>query len=212
MLTLHDFALSADCYKVRLLLSVLGVAHDPVPVDCFPGGENRSPAFRRLNPLGEVPVIEDEGFVLYEATAILVYLAGRYDAGGGWYPRAEPQALGEIGQWLAFSARLAATAGVARLAEGFLIAADVAACRAGAHGLLQVLDEHLWFRERAGGAWLCARPAPTLADIACFPDVMLSEEGGIARQDYPSVRRWTDRVKRIPGFTVMPGVFPAGPA
>jgi glutathione S-transferase len=41
--------------------------------------------------------------------------------------------------------------------------------------------------------------------------VILSEEGGVSRQDYPAIRRWTDRVKRIPGFTVMPGVFPAGP-
>ena len=40
---------------------------------------------------------------------------------------------------------------------------------------------------------------------------IVSEEGGISRQDYPAIRRWTDRVKRIPGFVVMSGVFPAGP-
>ncbi len=44
------------------------------------------------------------------------------------------------------------------------------------------------------------------------PYVMLSEEGGISRQDYPAIRRWCDRVKRIRGFTVMSGVFLAGPA
>jgi glutathione S-transferase len=38
---------------------------------------------------------------------------------------------------------------------------------------------------------------------------MLSEEGGISRLPYPAIRRWTDRVKRIPGFIVMPGIFPA---
>jgi len=53
---------------------------------------------------------------------------------------------------------------------------------------------------------------PTVADIAIFPDVILSEEGGISRLDYPAIRRWTDRVKRIPRFTVMPGIFPAGDA
>lgn len=53
---------------------------------------------------------------------------------------------------------------------------------------------------------------PTVADIACFPYIMLSEEGGISRQDYPAIRRWCDRVKRIEGFIVMPGVFLAGPA
>jgi glutathione S-transferase len=41
---------------------------------------------------------------------------------------------------------------------------------------------------------------------------MLSEEGGISRQDYPAIRRWTDRVRRIPGFMVMSGIFPAGRA
>ena len=40
---------------------------------------------------------------------------------------------------------------------------------------------------------------------------MLSEEGGISRMDYPALRRWTDRVRRIPGFKVMPGIFPASP-
>jgi glutathione S-transferase len=42
--------------------------------------------------------------------------------------------------------------------------------------------------------------------------VILSEEGGIPRQDYPAIRRWCDRVKRLPGFIVMSGVFPAAPA
>ena len=42
--------------------------------------------------------------------------------------------------------------------------------------------------------------------------IILSEEGGIPRQDYPAIRRWCDRVKRIKGFIVMSGVFPAGPA
>lgn len=50
---------------------------------------------------------------------------------------------------------------------------------------------------------------PTVADVACFPCVALSEEGGIPRMPSPAVRRWLDRVKRIPGFIPMPGIFPA---
>ena len=76
----------------------------------------------------------------------------------------------------------------------------------------RILDEHLWFGEQEGRDWICSADHPTLADIACFPYVMLSEEGGISRQDYPAIRRWCDRVKRIKGFIVMSGVFPAGPA
>lgn len=51
------------------------------------------------------------------------------------------------------------------------------------------------------------RTLPTVADIACFPYVMLSDEAGISLIDYPAIRRWTDRIKRLPGFTVMSGIF-----
>ena len=44
--------------------------------------------------------------------------------------------------------------------------------------------------------------------VPVFPDVVLAEEGGVDLLDYPAIRRWLDRVKQIPGFTVMPGVFP----
>ena len=70
-----------------------------------------------------------------------------------------------------------------------------------------MLDEHLWFQERQGCEWLCAGDHPTVADIAVFPDVVLSEEGGVSRLEYPAIRRWCDRVKTIPRFGVMPGVF-----
>ena len=52
--------------------------------------------------------------------------------------------------------------------------------------------------------------APTVADVALFPEVALSEEGGVSRADYPAVRRWTDRVKRLDRYVAMSGVFPAG--
>ena len=76
----------------------------------------------------------------------------------------------------------------------------------------RVLDEHLWFREQENLSWVCSGEQPTIADIAIFPDVILSEEGGVARIEYPALRRWTDRVKRIPGFVPMPGIFPVGDA
>jgi len=71
-----------------------------------------------------------------------------------------------------------------------------------------VLDEQLWFAEQQGFDWLCPLDHPTVADIACFPDIMLAEEGRIPLHEYHAVRRWTDRIKGIPGFVVMPGIFP----
>lgn len=211
MITLYDYELSGNCYKLRLMMSMLGLAHETVPVDFYPGREHRSNWFLELNPLGQLPVLEDNGVVLRDAQAILVYLAERYDASGSWYPRNDPALTGEIGQWLAFADGLTSTVSAARLHDAFDYDLDADACRAGAHRLLRILDEHLWFAENDGRDWICRAPLPTVADIACFPYVVLSEEGGISRQDYPAIRRWCDRVKRIEGFTVMSGVFPAGP-
>lgn len=212
MITLYDFELSGNCYKLRLLMGMLGVAYETRPVDFYPGREHKSDWFLRLNPLGQLPVIDDDGLILRDAQAILVYLAAKYDPGRRWYPLDDPALLGEVGQWLSFADGITATASAARLHDGMFYDFDVEAARAGGHRLFRILDEHLWFGEQEERDWLCRAPHPTIADIACFPYVALSEEGGISRQDYPAIRRWLDRVKRLPGFTVMSGVFPAGPA
>jgi len=212
MIRLYDYELSGNCYKLRLLMSMLGLEYEAVPVDFYPGKEHKSERFLKINPLGQLPVLEDNGLRLRDAQAILVYLASKYDQSGKWYPTDQPETLGNIQQWLAFADSITSTSSAARLHDGFFYDFDIDACRAGAHRLFRILDEHLWFAERQGGDWICPGEHPTIADIACFPYVILSEEGGISRQDYPAIRRWTDRVKRIQGFRVMSGVFPAGPA
>jgi len=63
MLRLHDYPLSGNCYKVRLLLSLLGVDCERVPVDFFPGREHRTPRFLALNPAGQIPVLEHDDLV-----------------------------------------------------------------------------------------------------------------------------------------------------
>jgi glutathione S-transferase len=212
MITLYDFELSGNCYKVRLLLGILGVAYERRALDFYPGREHKQPWFLEINPLGQLPVLDDDGFVLRDAQAILVYLASQYDPSGHWYPRGDARALGRIAQWLAFADGISATAGLARLHDGLFYEADIDKCRAAAQALFRVLDEHLWFGEQEDRDWLAGADHPTIADLACFPYVMLSEEGGISRLPYPAIRRWTDRVKRIPGFTLMPGIFEAWPA
>lgn len=90
------------------------------------------------------------------------------------------------GRWFAFARRLASSP------------ADAA--------LFRELDQHLWFGERAGAPFLCG-DHPTIADIGCFPEVMMSEQAGLSRMPYPALRRWGDRMRRLPGFIVMPGIF-----
>ncbi len=209
MLRLYDYDLSGNCYKARLLLAILGVDYERKNVDFFPGFKHREPEFLAINPLGQLPVLEDGDLRIAQSAAILVYIARRFDPSGLWYPLDTPDRTGQTQQWLGFAEGLTATASAARLADGMGFDFDADAARAGAHRLLAVMDEHLWFQERQGQGWLVSGEAPTVADIACFPYVMLSEEGGIPRETYPAIRRWSDRVKRIPGFVVMPGIFPA---
>ena len=208
MIALFDYELSVNCYKVRLLLNFLDVPYELRPIDFFPGWEHKSDWFKEINPLGHIPVIDDDGYVLRDANAILVYLVLNYGASTGWYPTANPRLLGEVAQWMAFSEGTTNTASAARLHDSLGYEFDIDTCRDGAHRLFRVLDEHLWFREQESVDWLCSAGFPTLADLVIFPDVMLSEEGGISRSNYPAIRRWTDRFRRLEGFTTMAGILP----
>ena len=67
----HPFSLFPR--RIRIALAEKGIAYDDVLVD-LPGGATREPAFRALNPFGQVPVLEDGELVLYESVAILEYL------------------------------------------------------------------------------------------------------------------------------------------
>ncbi len=209
VIKLYNWDLSVNCYKQRLLLSILGLEYESIAIDFYPGFEHKSPDFKKINPLGHIPVIVDGDYTLRDAHAILVYLATKYDPARQWYPTKDPELLGETAQWMLFAEATTNTASAARLYVNLGYDFDIDTVRAGAHGLFRVLDEHLWFREKEGLDWVVSTPHPTIADLAIFPDVMLSEEGGISRQDYPAIRRWTDRVGRIPGFVTMPGMFPA---
>jgi len=211
MITLYDYELSGNCYKIRLMLAILGLPYETETVEFFPSREHKSEAFLRINPLGQLPALRDGELLLRDAQAILVYLASRYDPGRRWYPL-DPDTMGRISMWLAFADSLTGSISAARLHDLFFYDFDVEQCRQRAHQLLRILDEHLWFEESRSHQWLCTRETPSIADIACFPYVMLSDEGGISLIDYPAVRRWTDRIKRIPGFIAMAGIFPASAA
>jgi glutathione S-transferase len=206
-LTLHDDELSSDCYKVRLLLAFLGLAYVRIEPEAQSGCDLPSYEYIHMGSRVSLPVISLEDFIIGEAHAILYFLAHQYGTNTAWRCNGPVAVQSQIIRWLAFAGELRSSAGIARLHDTAFVDADIERCRYRAHSLLRTLDEHLWFVEQEGGSWLCPQPEPSIADIACFPDVMLCEEGGIARLEYPAVRRWTDRVKRIPGFVGMPGIF-----
>ncbi|HBW5287424.1 TPA: glutathione S-transferase [Klebsiella pneumoniae] len=208
MLKLYDYELSGNCFKARLLLSMLGVSYDTEIVEYYPEREHKSADFLRINPLGQLPVLQNGDKVIRESQAILVYLATKFDLGRKWYPLDSPDALADIQIWLAFSDGITASISAARLHELFMYDFDVEECRNRAYVLLEVMDKHLWVNRQQGFDFLCPMEHPTIADIACFPYIAMADEAGISLQDYPSVRLWLDSVKRIPGFIAMSGIFP----
>lgn len=208
MIQLYDYALSGNCYKVRQLLSWLDVTYEKVPIDFYPGFEHRGDAFLEINPLGQIPVLNDDGEIIRDAQAILVHLAANYDSSGRWYPVKEPRRLGQIQSWLAFADSLTATCSAARLHDAMFFPIDIERARAGAERLLRILDEHVWYGERQGRSWLCDGEQPTIADLACFPYVALCEEGGISQLPHPAAMRWIERFMRLEGFQPMAGMLP----
>ena len=206
MIKLYDYPLSGNCFKVRQMLAWLGLKWEPIAVDFHPGKAHKAPAFlANVNPRGQLPVLDDDGFLLRDAQAILVYLASRYDSEHRWYPQ-DAKLRGEITVWLATADEITGTSSAARLHDAFGYALDVRSARAGAHALFRLMDDHLAERASNGKHWLVGESA-TIADLACFPYVALAPEGGIELDAYPALRRWVQDVRQLPGFIGMPGIF-----
>ncbi len=205
MITLYDYEMSAECYKVRAVLDYLDLEYDSIALEEFVPDDPSITPVVALNDQRVVPNV-----VLHQPVAAMLHLADTYDAPGSLLPRSDPARRAIALDWLLFSQSLSNSAGAARRHEAFGEPLDIGAAREKAHRLLNTLDRHLWFGEQLGHDFVAEEFS--LADIACFPDVALSDEGGIDRRDYPAVRRWCDRVKRVPRMSLMPGIFPASPA
>ena len=195
---LYDLDVSGNCYKIRLLLSFIGRDCEFYPMD-FMGGEHMSDSFMAINPMHDIPVLEDGDITLRDSQAILVYLANKY--GGDAWALTSPEELSCVMQWLSTAANdVARGPNDARLHDKFGFDIDVELARNKSHEILQVIDNHLADKE-----WL-ALGRPTIADIACFPYIGLSHEGGVSLVQYPSILKWIDRIKTLPGFITMPGL------
>lgn len=198
MLKLYSHELSGNCYKGRLMLSLLGLEHEIVPVDLI-AGEQKSLELLKLNQLGQVPILTDEHAVIRDSQAILVYLARRY-GGEDWLP-IEADSMSKVMQWL-FTAANEIQHGPCTARKHFLLNAkiDLDLAQQRTHQILQVMNEHLQERN-----WLeCDRP--TIADIACYPYVALAPEARVSLEAYPHVGGWIERIKQLPGYIGMPGM------
>ncbi len=191
---LYDTALSGNCHKVRLLLSILGLDFQSVPVNLIEL-EQKTPEFLALNPLGKVPVLVDDGVVIWDSQAILVYLARKH--GPEWLPE-NAAGMAEVVQWLSFATHeMWNGPAIARAVLKFNRAADLAAAQDLARDALGVLDARLDGRD-----WLaCDRPS--IADFACYPYAGLAWEGKIDLAPYEALGAWFERIEALEGYVGM---------
>ncbi|HEX6136246.1 MAG TPA: glutathione S-transferase family protein [Casimicrobiaceae bacterium] len=195
---LYDLELSGNSYRVRLFLSLLSQRCELVTVNLMKG-EQREPWFLKLNPRGQVPVLDDGGTVVWDSLAILVYLARKY-GGETWLP-IDAEGMAEVMQWLAIMENETLFGlSKARVVCKFGRPGDLAEAQQLGRKGLDVLEERL-----GAHPWLALDRA-TIADVGCFPYVALAAEGEIALDPYRGVRRWIDRIKSLPGFVGMPGI------
>lgn len=198
---IHHVPLSGHAHRAVLFASLLGLKPELVEVD-LAAGAHKQPAFLALNPFGQVPVLEDDGVVVADSNAILVYLAkkaGRTD----WLPE-DAAGAAAVQRWLSVAAgELAYGPAAARLITVFGAHFDAEEVISRAHVLLARLERHLSDRQ-----WLAA-DYPTIADVALYSYLARAPEGNVDLSPYAQVRAFLARIEALPGFVAMPET-PAG--
>lgn len=197
-LKLYRMPISGHCHRVELLLSLLGLPCERVDVNLLQG-EHQLPAYRALNPLGQVPVLVDGERVLSDSNAILVYLVQRYAPHSAWMPR---DALGQaqLQRWFSLAAGLLAT-GIAGPRFATLTGKPInETAQAQGRRLLEFMEAELLARD-----WLLGGAAPSLADVAMVSYTSQAHLAGLPLWPaYPRVAAWVARLQALPGYVPLP--------
>jgi glutathione S-transferase len=199
---LHCFAQSGNAYKPALMLELADADWTPRFVDFF-GGETRTPAYRAINVMGEVPVLEHAGQRLTQSGVILDYLAGVLDQFG---PHDDAERR-EVLRWILFdNHKLTSYTATYRFMRMFVPnpdAAVLAESRKRAETAWRVLDAHL-----AGRTYVVADRL-TIADLSLCGYLFWPEEIGVDWDRYPNLREWLARIRDTPRwvhpYALMPG-------
>ena len=193
MLTLHDYPASANCFKVRMLLSQLGRPYERALVDIF-AGDSQTETYLALNPAGRTPLlVTDGGDAIPESGAILLYLA----EGSPFLPD-DPVERAHVHAWMFFEQNLLEpNVGTARFWR--LTGRDAERpeaferhFEAGA-AALAILERALTGRE-----FLVANRY-SVADCALFAYTRVAGDAGYDLAAYPAVRAWLSRVAQTAG-------------
>lgn len=189
---LYYHPLSGHSHRVRLFLGLIGAGHDLVEVDLSTGA-HKKPEFLALNAFGQVPVLDDDGTIVTDSNAILVYLSKKLGL-NEWLPET-PVASAAVQKWLSVAAgQVAYGPAAARLITVFGAPFRPEEVITRAHALLAVVEAELSGRD------FIAAASPTVADVALYSYIARAPEGNVDLQAYPKVRAWLARIEALPGF------------
>ncbi len=201
---LYCFAQSGNAYKVALFLSLAPLDWTPVFVDFF-NGETRSEKFRKINPMGEVPVLGHNGKTISQSGAILQYLSSKTAL---FTPNSSDLKL-EINRWLLWdNYKLTPNLATGRFMSLFLpeekrnqSVIDFLIGRASTS--LKVLNTHLENREFVAGKEI------SIADLSIAGYIFFTEEFGFDMSPFPNVIGWRNRIRKLKNwqhpYDLMPG-------
>lgn len=189
---------SGNCYKIKLLMEFLGMAHEWIHVDIM-RKETHTEAFKRMNPNTRIPVLDlGNGEFLWESNAILNFLA----QGTPWLPdEALPRA--RVLQWQFFEQYSHEPyIATARYINKYLglpeeRKAEYHGKQTGGHKALAVMEQQLQQSEFLTGA------TPTIADISLFAYTQVAHEGGFDLSAYTAINRWLDGIRALPNYLDM---------
>ncbi|ONN70374.1 glutathione S-transferase family protein [Pseudomonas oryzihabitans] len=185
---------SGNCYKVVLMLHLLGLEYRWHEVDIL-AGETQSEAFLAKNPNGKIPVLElEDGTCLWESNAILNFLAD-----GTRFLPSEPRLRTQVLQWQFFEQYshepYVAVARFIQLYQGLPAERreEYEVCLVRGHKALRVMEQQL---QRT--SFLVGEDY-SIADIALYAYTHVAHEGGFSLDDYPAIQAWLARVAAQPG-------------
>ncbi|HKR45652.1 MAG TPA: glutathione S-transferase [Paraburkholderia sp.] len=192
---LYRSVISGHSHRAELFLSLLDLPYTPIDIDLL-AGQQKQPEFLRLNPFGQVPVIDDNGVIVADSNAILVYLATKYGE-EHWLPR-DPIGAARVQSWLSVAAgEIAFGPAAARLGRCFGMPIDIETAAQRAKNLFNVME--ILLEEHP----LLVGENVTIADIACYSYIARAPEGGISLDHYPRISAWLAHIETLPRFVPM---------
>lgn len=190
MLRLYNSSYSGNCYKIRLLLTQLGIPFEKIEVDILKA-ESRTPEFLAKNPNGRVPLLETEsGQFLAESNAIIFYLS----EGSQFLPQ-DRFLRAQVLQWLFFEQYshepFIATSRfwISYLGKAEEYKEALAQKRAPGYAALAVMEQHLQKHN------FFVSEQYTIADIGLFAYTHVAHEGNFDLTQFPAIQTWIKKVE-----------------